>query len=148
MFLVYPFMALASWSFAVLTWVCAPLIALTINPSTHNLPTWLYWFQTFDNDFVTGPQSVGWKPSYWSSVRWLWRNPSYGFDMFLLGCPWTQASDWTVVSDTPTCFLAYSKWGAFSYRGVWFKWGWKAWARLSGTPGWTQFDKVPIVVMR
>ena len=145
MFLLYPLAALGSGFFALLTWVLAPLLALTICDGY--LPKYLYWFQTFDNSFVSGPLSVGWIPGYWSSVRWLWRNPSYGFDMFLLGCPF-HVGDWTVVRDEPNLFFAYSKWGAFSYRGKWFKWGWKAWARLSGQPNWTQFDKVPIVVMR
>jgi hypothetical protein len=146
MILLYPFAALLSMAFALLTWVLAPVLPLFVQ-SDGNLPRYLYWFQTFDNTFTSGPVSVGWTPSYWSSVLWLWRNPAYGFDMFLLGCPF-QASDWTVVHDTPNLFFAYSKWGAFSYRGAWFKWGWKAWARLSGVPNWTAYDRVPITVLR
>jgi len=44
------------------------------------LPIWLNWFQTPDNSLdgdatfqVLNP------PSYWSKVKWLWRNPAYAF---------------------------------------------------------------------
>jgi len=145
MFLIYPVAGLLSMFFAVLTIILSPVLALFVR--NNNLPKYLYWFQTFDNDFVTGPVSMGWTPGYVSSVRWLIRNPAYGFDMFLLGCPFALA-DWKVVKDTPNCFFAYSRWGAFSYKGTWFKWGWKAWARLQGPGAWDKFDKVPITFVR
>ena len=147
MFLLYPFAAMLSAFFALLTWVLAPLLALTVCDGY--LPKYLYWFQTFDNSFVSGPLSMGWVPGYVSSVRWLWRNPSYGFDMFLLGIKFDK-SEWTVMRDEPNCFFAYSRYGAFSYRGAWFKFGWKAWAGLSGIPNqaWLKYGRVPVVVVR
>jgi hypothetical protein len=147
-FLLYPFMALASVACTLLTWVLAPLLALLVLPDG-NLPRLLYWFQTFDNPVTAGmAPPYSWPhQAYVCSVLWLWRNPAYGFDMFLLGCPFT-AEDWFVVKDTPTCFFAYSRWGAFSYRGSYFKWGWKAWARLSGVPNWTAYSRIPITVMK
>ena len=147
MFILYPIAAVLSAFFALLTWLLAPVLALLVRDG--NLPNWLYWFQTFDNTFVTGPQSMGWTPGYVSSVRWLIRNPSYGFDMFLLGIPF-HADEWTVVSDKPNLFFAYSRYGAFSYRGAWFKFGWKAWAGLSGIPNqaWLKYGRVPVVVVR
>jgi hypothetical protein len=50
------------------------------------LPVWLWWFQTPDNSLYG---NVGWRTihcpdwlSYWGQVKWLWRNPAYGFDWF------------------------------------------------------------------
>lgn len=148
MFLIYPFMALVSVFFALLTWVLSPVLALLVQ-ADGNLPKYLYWFQTFDNPVTAGKSApYNWPYSqYVCNVLWLIRNPAYGFDMFLLGASF-QADEWTVVVDTPNKFFAYSKWGAFSYRGAYFKWGWKAWARLSGVPNWTQYNRVPICVIR
>jgi len=153
MFLIYPFMALLSVFFTLLTWILAPILAVLVK-SDGNLPKYLYWFQTFDNPVTAGEnEPFNWLMSpysytpYWAKVMWLWRNPAYGFDMFLLGASFTPG-EWTVVVDQPNRFFAYSKWGAFSYRGTYFKWGWKAWARLSGEPNWTQYNKVPICVVR
>jgi hypothetical protein len=44
------------------------------------LPTWLSWFQTPDNSLdgdATFERLNG--ISYWSKVKWLWRNPCYAF---------------------------------------------------------------------
>lgn len=44
------------------------------------LPRWLSWFQTPDNDLygdATFVEKNG--QSYWSMVKWLWRNPLYAF---------------------------------------------------------------------
>jgi hypothetical protein len=44
------------------------------------LPTWLNWFMTPDNDLRGDAtfQRLN-PPSYWSAVKWLWRNPAYSF---------------------------------------------------------------------
>lgn len=147
MVLLYPFLAVASLLVGVLTMLLAPLLALTTR-SDGNLPRCLYWFQTFDAtlDDCRKPPFNWTGPLWWTRTCWLWRNPAYGFDMFVFGCSF-KAADWHVIEDTPARFIAVSKWGAFSYRGTYFKWGWKAWARLSGVPNWTQYDCVPIVVL-
>jgi len=150
MFLLYIPMAILSALVGLLTMVLAPLLALFVQ-ADGNLPTYLYWFQTFDatcDDCRAPPFS--WTGSlWWTRTEWLFRNPAYGFDMFVFGIPFTKA-DWHVVTDTPTTFFAYTYTGMFSYKGTYFKWGWKAWAGLSGVPNqsWLKYGRVPIVVLR
>ena len=53
------------------------------------LPTWLSWFQTPDNSLdgdATFEQLNG--ISYWSKVKWLWRNPCYAFALRYLTNPY------------------------------------------------------------
>ena len=62
------------------------------------LPTWLNWFMTPDNsldgdatfELINGR-------SYWSKVKWLWRNPAYSFALRYLQVPYD-----TVVKGDPT----------------------------------------------
>jgi hypothetical protein len=44
------------------------------------LPKWLSWFMTPDNS-LDGDATFERlnPPSYWSQVKWLWRNPAYSF---------------------------------------------------------------------
>ena len=44
------------------------------------LPTWLNWFQTPDNN-LWGDHTFQCLngQSYWSQVKWLWRNPAYSY---------------------------------------------------------------------
>jgi hypothetical protein len=53
------------------------------------LPTWLNWFMTPDNDLYGDAtfQSINGK-SYWSMVKWLWRNPAYSFALRYLNNPY------------------------------------------------------------
>jgi hypothetical protein len=85
----------------------APLIAVFCKDDGY-LPRWLCWFQTFD-----APLDAGWKDGYfmhsgesqdsaplgfelwWLRVRWLWRNPAYGFCYWPLGIPYNP-SDWYI----------------------------------------------------
>ena len=52
------------------------------------LPKWLNWFQTPDNDLYGDAtfQRINGK-SYWSMVKWLWRNPAYSFALQYLNAP-------------------------------------------------------------
>jgi len=62
------------------------------------LPTWLSWFQTPDNSLygdATFVQING--ESYWSQVKWIWRNPGYGFSVKYLTAPYD-----TTISGDPT----------------------------------------------
>ena len=67
------------------------------------LPDWLSWFMTPDNSLWG---DVGWRtkhcPDHWDSylgmVRWLWRNPAYGFEHG----PLMSASIW------PDAMVGYS----------------------------------------
>ena len=53
------------------------------------LPKWLNWFQTPDNDLYGDAtfQRINGK-SYWSMVKWLWRNPAYSFALRYLSMPY------------------------------------------------------------
>lgn len=62
------------------------------------LPLWLNWFMTPDNTLngdATFQTNNG--ISYWSKVKWLWRNPAYSFALRYLSAPYT-----TSVSGDPT----------------------------------------------
>jgi hypothetical protein len=53
------------------------------------LPTWLNWFMTPDNSLdgdATFQKLNG--ISYWSKVKWLWRNPAYSFALRYLTNPY------------------------------------------------------------
>lgn len=54
------------------------------------LPSWLNWFMTPDNSLdgdATFERLNG--RSYWSKVKWLWRNPAYSFALLYLNAPYT-----------------------------------------------------------
>ena len=53
------------------------------------LPSWLNWFMTPDNTLdgdATFERLNG--KSYWSKVKWLWRNPAYSFALRYLNAPY------------------------------------------------------------
>jgi hypothetical protein len=54
------------------------------------LPSWLNWFMTPDNslDGDATFEKLN-PPSYWSKVKWLWRNPAYAFALRYLDAPYT-----------------------------------------------------------
>lgn len=62
------------------------------------LPGWLNWFMTPDNDLYGDAtfQRINGK-SYWSMVKWLWRNPAYSYGLQYVGVPYD-----TTVSGDPT----------------------------------------------
>ena len=53
------------------------------------LPKWLFWFQTWDNS-LDGDATfeAANPPSYWSKVKWLWRNPAPSFAIKTLKSPY------------------------------------------------------------
>lgn len=62
------------------------------------LPGWLSWFMTPDNDLYGDATFVRINGcSYWSQVKWLWRNPAYSFALRYLTAPYN-----TTVSGDPT----------------------------------------------
>lgn len=97
------------------------------------LPAWLSWFQTPDNS-LWGDH--GWKtvgcPNYQSwvgMVRWLWRNPLYGFSWTVLGWPIAESEQFAFIDsgngldvdkgrDRAGWFLIRSSSGAFQFRWV------------------------------
>lgn len=54
------------------------------------LPDWLNWFMTPDNS-LDGDATFERlnPPSYWSKVKWLWRNPAYSFALRYLTAPYS-----------------------------------------------------------
>ena len=148
MFLIYPFAVLLSiffWLTAMfpMNFICAALV-----DKNGNLPRYLSYYQTFDSSIPND--------SYLAALTWLYRNPTYGFDYFLLGASWV-AQDWKVwkysSTSTTDLFIAYTSSGLFNiyYCGFWgtYKLGWKAWNfyvpklnQFSGT--WGPSGKVPL----
>ena len=56
------------------------------------LPSWLNWFMTPDNSLdgdATFQKING--ISYWSKVKWLWRNPAYSFALYYLSPLYTTS---------------------------------------------------------
>jgi hypothetical protein len=133
--------------------------APALSDSSGNLPRWLYWFQTFDATLDAGWQggyfvasslswylrplalfyftgSPGTAPTglnlFLLRVRWLYRNPAYGFDYFAFGLPF-DPSRWRVLKyvNTPTLslFIAIGDGFNIEYAGRLgeLKLGWKAW---------------------
>ena len=90
--ILYPFLVIINLIGTILTFPLALLIVLFakdemgwVNNATAKaigprLPKWLNWFQTWDNSLDGDAGFVAaHKPSWWSKVQWLWRNPFYGF---------------------------------------------------------------------
>ncbi len=147
----------------VLAMVLAPVLPL-FAIGRDVLPAWLSWFQTPDNGLdgdanfkanvapFRGDQ-VGWR-RYVNRIRWLWRNPAYGFDISVLGfalAPETKVqtvgtrefsgalkSGWffamAINADGSMAwqFYAVKVWGARASR---VDFGWKLW----GDPGVCQY---------
>ena len=56
------------------------------------LPKWLSWFMTPDNSLYGDETFMRLNPpSYWSEVKWLWRNPAYGCGLRYLNAPYTTS---------------------------------------------------------
>ena len=87
------------------------------------LPNWLNWFMTPDNSLdgdETFQQING--RSYWSKVKWLWRNPAYSFALRYLSNPYyTKVSGDKTIKDNDNakegwCFVQAN--GLFQFRYV------------------------------
>lgn len=87
------------------------------------LPTWLNWFMTPDNTLdgdATFQQING--LSYWSKVKWLWRNPAYSFALRYLNEPYetTVYGDKTIKDNDNAkagwCFVRAN--GLFQFRYI------------------------------
>lgn len=87
------------------------------------LPTWLNWFMTPDNTLdgdATFQKNNG--ISYWSKVKWLWRNPAYSFALRYLNEPYetTVYGDKTIKDNDNAkagwCFVRAN--GLFQFRYI------------------------------
>lgn len=127
---------------------------------------WIFrWLDTFDADLDQGVRdgTIKGNSVYWNRVKWLYRNPTYGFSYYFLGITF-DSTQWTQLEytegDPVTGF-------GFTYRasgpgifynihcirklpflnvGVRLKMGWKAWnMRDPGSPtGWAPVPWGPI----
>ena len=87
------------------------------------LPSWLNWFMTPDNTLdgdATFQKNNG--ISYWSKVKWLWRNPAYSFALRYLSYPYetTVYGDKTIKDNDNAkagyCFVRAN--GLFQFRYI------------------------------
>lgn len=87
------------------------------------LPSWLNWFMTPDNTLdgdATFQQING--LSYWSKVKWLWRNPAYSFALRYLNEPYeTSVKGDKTIKDNDNakagwCFVRAN--GLFQFRYI------------------------------
>lgn len=87
------------------------------------LPIWLNWFMTPDNTLdgdATFQKNNG--ISYWSKVKWLWRNPAYSFVLRYLNEPYetTVYGDKTIKDNDNAkagwCFVRAN--GLFQFRYI------------------------------
>jgi len=87
------------------------------------LPSWLNWFMTPDNS-LDGDATFKRlnPPSYWSQVKWLWRNPAYSFALKYLNEPYetTVYGDKTIKDNDNAkagyCFVRAN--GLFQFRYI------------------------------
>ena len=83
--------------FNLLAYLLAPVLPLFATEQLGNsdnnhyirveprLPNWLSWFMTDDNSLCGDAGFVAANgESYWSMVKWLWRNPAVGFERDVL----------------------------------------------------------------
>lgn len=149
--ILYPVFGLTSLAITIFSFVFVNWWAPLFADEDGYLPKWLYWFQTFD-----APLDASWKDGYlpaswgntrfkryWARVYWMYRNPCYGIDYFLLGLPFDR--DWKIIRATIepnyTNFLAVGNGFNFCYFGKFgtIKIGWKAWNYYDqNTGGWKE----------
>ena len=155
--------AILNWAFTLLCYFPLNFIAPLFADEKGWLPKWLSWIGTFDASLDAGWKdgyfSKGTKPwsLWWARVRWLMRNPAYGFDYQVLGIPfkkedWKKRFFWGSWGDA---FVAKSSSGHFNFTcnifGQRFKLGWKAWNYFDAEKGdwkenyqWGPEMKVPL----
>jgi hypothetical protein len=124
--LCFPF----SIALTFVTWFLSPLLALPIFVTIIDGREWLIkplrWFQTFDaplDEFTHGGYGTA-SSAYTNRIKWLIRNPAYGFAQYPMGieptslpkvtgsiCKWDMGfNNWE-----------YTDWGnAFNFRAQWF----------------------------
>ncbi len=163
MFLLVPFFIIADLLsllvgvFLVNWW--APLFAYhgSVNDGAvtkigYRLPDWLAWFDTFDGTLDDG-LLPGETSCYWTRMRWLYRNPAYGFGYWVLGAEFDPAK-WKVetleiVDGKVRTFYATGPNGRFNWYaerfGIRWKIGPKAWNYYDSSTGrWKEFCWGPV----
>lgn len=101
----YVWRTVAQLLFTLISYPLA-LVVVPFCQSNGYLPNCMAWFQTFDASLDSGwkdgyfnvtynVEPTGWT-LYWLRVRWLWRNPAYGFCYWPMGIPYVP-EDWDIV---------------------------------------------------
>ncbi len=101
MYVSYFFVTVLQLLFTLLAYLLSPILPI-FTQSTGYLPGWLTWFQTPDASLDAGWQdgyfTVTGTPTgislWWLRMRWLWRNPAYGFCV-AIGAAYDPA-DWVI----------------------------------------------------
>lgn len=118
-YLIY---TLLDWSFTLSCWGLINWWAPLFITSTGHLPRWLKWVDTFDDvldagtrDGVFPAKDAGYK----NRVRWLNRNPGYGFSYYVLGIRF-DATEWMVeeYDEKAGTFTARARSGHYNKRFV------------------------------
>ena len=133
-YIIYPFYVVLNLAMTLIAYVIAPILPIfTVQKlwwcDNHSyqavgsvLPTWLNWFMTPDNtlDGDATFKSLN-APSYWSKVKWLWRNPAYSFALRYLEAPF-YVRFWgdTTIKDNDNA----KKGWLFVYAGSLFQFVW------------------------
>lgn len=126
---IYPIFVIMSITFTLLGVILSPVIALFCDKDG-NLPRFLKYFQTFDDTL----NALG--DGYVNHVKWLVRNPAYGFDKYVFGLKW-DVSEWVIhrceITPERDLFFATGRGFNFYYQGRLgtYKLGWKAWGNYS-----------------
>lgn len=93
MYLKYAAFAILSLLFNFVVWALAPLVAVPAAVfKLSTLPGPLAWFYTHDTDIYGSATTYEPIPDtvwgrYKRAIWWMYRNPGYGFDAFVLGYP-------------------------------------------------------------
>jgi hypothetical protein len=112
------------------------------------LPSWLNWFMTPDNTLdgdATFQKLNG--ISYWSKIKWLWRNPAYSFALRYLSAPYeTEVFGDPTIKDNDN---AKAGWCMVHANGL-FQFTWIAYIGFSRcvrfTAGWNIMGLVDVNV--
>lgn len=148
LYIRYAILTIVNLVFTAFAISLTPLVVLFANEQGY-LPNWLVWFQTQDNSL-----DEGWRGTYFGNpvspapkgfelwkyrIRWLWRNPAYGFCYWPLGIQ-MKFEDWIIddykedTSGSRILLKAHTITGKhFAYttnKGD--KYGWKIWAYFRG----------------
>ena len=149
-YIFYPFYVVLNLTVTLIAVVLAPVLPLFARPMmgwcvNHSyvavaprLPTWLNWFMTPDNSLYGDAtfQKIN-PPSYWSKVKWLWRNPAYSVCLRYLTAPYnTQVFGDKTIKDNDN---AKAGWCFVKANGL-FQFTWIAYIGFSRcvrfTGGW------------
>lgn len=99
-YIEYSGLALVSFAFNIFVWITSPLWALIAATfKLNSLPGILKWVHTHDNPIwgQNVPMPSKFVDRFKVAIRWICRNPGYGFDAYVLGFKDTAVLDQVVI---------------------------------------------------